>query len=123
LKYKEADIAVETSIPDLLGRVEKVNYLAGRTEARVVAKQPLSVTFHQFYFVDWTALIDGKPVGATLAPEYGLVSVSVPPGEHLVVLDHRQLPEQRAGFEISLVALVSLFGAYCLILPRKPQSA
>lgn len=53
---------------------------------RYNAPQPQEVHFRQFYFPGWAATIDGKPVDVFPNAEFGLLSVNVPPGEHVITL-------------------------------------
>ena len=92
-------------------------------EAVVNAREQAAVIFRQMYFVDWVALVDGKPANAVLSQSSGLVSVSVPAGEHTVVLDHRVLPEQRVGRWISVAAFLLLLGGVWTLSRRERQQA
>ena len=109
-RFKGPELPATTVIADGKGDVERIHFRAGGVEAVVNAREQAAVIFRQMYFVDWFALVDGKPADAVLSPSSGLVSVSVPTGEHTVVLDHHVLPEQRLGLWISAAAFLLLLG-------------
>ena len=56
---------------------------------QVRSEEAFDLLFHQFYFPAWQAHIDGKRVTTTPMTDLGLVSISVPAGEHLVNLAWR----------------------------------
>jgi len=78
---------------------------------RVDAPAGASVVIGQFFYPGWTARIVGAPCCLPLGPSDpdGLISIEVPPGEHVVGLRLRPGPEERLGMAISAAAaLVTL---------------
>lgn len=63
----------------------------GPAEYRLRVQAPAAWTLHtaDFYFPGWSAWIDDVPVGVSAEGTLGLVSLSVPEGEHLVRIAFR----------------------------------
>jgi hypothetical protein len=53
---------------------------------QVNSSQPFELHFRQFYFPGWTASVDGQPTPVFPNAEFGLLSLNVPTGEHVVSL-------------------------------------
>src|SRR5690606_7472669 len=77
---------------------------------RVRLAQPHSVRFHQYSFPGWTATLNGAPVGIYAADEFGLITVDLPEGEHIVELAYTGTPAQTAGSVITLASLCIVAG-------------
>ncbi len=81
---------------------------------RVKAETESSITVSQFSFPGWAARDAAHPeitYPITLSPEgAGLMTVTVPPGEHLVRLELETLPPEHYGAIISAAALCILLG-------------
>jgi hypothetical protein len=58
----------------------------GDTVFRVQTPDTLELSFRQFYFPGWAALIDGTPVEVFPKSDLGLLTVTIPPGDHTITL-------------------------------------
>src|SRR5690606_25275922 len=84
---------------------------------RVNAAEPFTLTFRQFYFPGWTATLDDEPIPISPEPDFGLISMDVPAGEHAVRLRYSgTLVENLAP----LVTLAGLGLALWLFVTGKP---
>jgi len=99
-------------------QVEQVDTAA----VRVRLAQPHSVRFHQYYFPGWTATLNGEPVEIYADDEFGLITVDLPEGEHIVELAYTGTPAQTAGSVITLASLCIVAGvlAFARRAPSPP---
>ena len=76
--------------------------------------QPFQLTFQSFYFPGWAAYIDGTAVPIAPTPGFGLISLSVPEGEHRVILRFEETPIRKVADLISGISLliVTALGAH-----------
>lgn len=86
-------------------RVQLVRYCPTAFEVKVVAPRPTFLRWHQFWFPGWQATVDGKPVTVARSSQLGLVTVSIPPGEHRVRVWFGETPPRRWGRWLSVVGL------------------
>ncbi len=78
----------------------------GAMTYRYKAEQPQEVHFRQFYFPGWAATIDGVPVAVFPNAEFGLLSVNVPAGEHVISLSRPGTLVENISPVLSLVSVV-----------------
>lgn len=80
----------------------------------VTLDRPHSVRFHQYYFPGWTATLDGQPAEIYPDDEFGLITMDVPAGAHVIALAYTGTEAQTAGAVITLVSLfiVAAIGDY-----------
>lgn len=74
-------------------------------EVRVRAPIATGVLFRIRYFPGWAAYVDGARVQPEIRAPQGLLAVSVPAGEHRVLLRFEDTPLRRASKAISLLGL------------------
>lgn len=84
---------------------------------RYNAPQPQEVHFRQFYFPGWAATIDGVPVEVFPNKEFGLLSVNVPAGEHVITLSR---PGTLVENIAPLLSLLSIGIAVVFAVKRRP---
>ncbi len=101
--------------PDL--QVEELN----DNTARITVSDARPVRFRQFYFPGWQATLDGVPAEIYPESELGLITIDLPPGEHIVQLWYAGTGIQRAGAVVSLVALAIV--GYLLLTRAGTRSA
>lgn len=91
-------------------RVESAAYGFNKVDLRINARQPYQAVFHIFYFPGWQASVDGQ--SAPLAPvtERGLIGVTMPAGQHRLLLQFGETPIRQAANILSLLALVAVIG-------------
>jgi hypothetical protein len=62
----------------------------------------------QFYYPGWTALLDGNPLAVSHSDTDGLLSLSVPGGEHRVEVALRRNVPELAGQIVSALSVIAL---------------
>ena len=76
-------------------------------DVQVTAPNATDVLFRIRYFPGWTAYVDGQPVETQITPPQGLMTVSVPAGEHTIELRFEDTPLRRLSKLISLLGLTT----------------
>jgi len=76
------------------------------SDFRVQTPGSLELSFRQFYFPGWTAAVDGAPVEVFPKSDLGLLTVTVPPGDHIVRLSWVGTPVQNLAPVLSLASFV-----------------
>jgi hypothetical protein len=77
-------------------------------EARTEAETPSTLIVHQFYFPGWQATADGAPLTVGPSGPLGLVTVTIPPGSHMIQVWFGETPVRLVGLGVSGLALVVL---------------
>lgn len=88
---------------------------------RITVSDVRPVRFRQYYFPGWTATVDGQPAEVYPEPEIGLITLDLPPGEHLIRLYYAGTPVQAIGAVITLASL-ALMGGIAIFAREKAQS-
>ncbi|NPA90230.1 MAG: hypothetical protein GXO55_02075 [Chloroflexi bacterium] len=68
------------------------------------------LTFHRFYYPAWDVQVDGRAMPTEPVTNLGLLSVSLPPGEHTLLLQWRGTRFQQVGGFLSAVSWLLLLG-------------
>ena len=101
-----------------LTAAEPLNMKTASQEWRVVAgNQGAAINLPTMAWPGWAASMDGDPLAVEVAPGSGLISLRIPPGEHLVELKLGRTPARLAGEIVALAALVAW--AWLLATGRK----
>jgi len=87
----------------------------------VRAESPSTITLNHVFFPGWSARVDGQQEEVAASVPEGLVSLSLPAGEHQIELRFEETPLRAAADLVSLLALAALFGL--LIRSRRPTAA
>ena len=91
-------------------------------EIRLQTSTPsgMRIRVSQFYYPNWTAQLNSVPSNINIEPTKpdGLISLSIPSGEHEVWLRLRQGPAETVGEMISLISVV-LMCLWCLFVARR----
>jgi hypothetical protein len=96
---------------------------AQRLQFNVTAPRPSQLTFTTFFFPGWQiTLDDGQRLEPYSSPDFGLLTVDLPSGEHRLSLEWEQTSVQRWGSLASLLTLL-LLGIFCLSRPHLRASA
>jgi len=121
LLEKEFDATLErVAIQE--GSAPRVRLTGGTGQATVTVRKPGEIHMHvetptsalleapQFYYPNWTSHLTGETTSLMISPSKpdGLVSFSVPPGNHDVELRLERSPADRAGQIVSLASAVVL---------------
>ncbi len=109
-----------TEIINLYPVLEEVEELDAST-TRVVVTEPVALKFHQYYYPGWSAAMDGQPVPIRAESEFGLITVDVPPGEHVISLRYVGTTAQTIGAVITLLSIGLSLALY--LTGRKPSPA
>jgi uncharacterized membrane protein YfhO len=73
-------------------------------EVKVTAAQPVTIAFYTAYYPGWRATVDGKPAAITPSGDLGHMTVSVPDGEHTLVLRFGDTMPRTLGTLLSVMA-------------------
>jgi hypothetical protein len=92
------------------GAVETLRHGGASDEVRVVAVEPVSLQFYTYDYPGWQVTLDGQPIEHRHEPPYGLITVDVPPGEHILLLRMGSTPPRMLGAVLSGLALLVIAG-------------
>ena len=87
---------------------------------RVSASQPISLSLRSFYFPGWQATVDGAPTRAFATTPLGLLTTTVPPGQHRIAFTLNDTLPQRAGTIISILSAL-VFGGLAGVAFRRGE--
>jgi len=76
------------------------------TKLRVTTDEARSVRFRQYYFPGWFASVNDERAEIYPDDEIGLITIDLPPGEHIVELRYIGTGLQKLATAISLISLV-----------------
>jgi hypothetical protein len=102
------------------GTVETLHRGGASSIVRVMAGEQATLQFYTYNYPGWRVTVDGRPVFHRSEPPYGLITLTVPPGEHVVHLRMGSTPARSLGAVLSGVALLATIGLY--ILNRKEKT-
>ncbi|MEJ2556911.1 MAG: hypothetical protein P8186_11915 [Anaerolineae bacterium] len=88
------------------GTVETRRHAGASDQVLVNANGPVTVQFYTYDFPGWQAIIDGRPTAHRHEPPYGLITLDVPAGQHLVSIRMGSTPPRTTGSVISLIAAI-----------------
>jgi hypothetical protein len=83
-------------------------------ELETKTQDPMSLSFHSFYFPNWQIHLDGSRVRPYPSGKLGLLTVDVPPGEHHLLVHFVDTPVERAGTILLLASLGALVAILAL---------
>ena len=95
------------------GKFDVIDWQARELVFQARSDTEMTVTVNQFYFPNWKAHVDGETSELAIQPSKpdGLISLTIPKGDHTVRLLLEKSDEELTGQRISLVSLiVMLFG-------------
>ncbi len=90
------------------GTVETQRHGGASDQVRVNANGPVAVQFYTYDFPGWQAMIDGRPTAHRHEPPYGLITLDVPAGQHMVSIRMGSTPPRTIGGAISLIAAIAI---------------
>jgi 6-pyruvoyl-tetrahydropterin synthase related domain len=90
---------------------------------RVSALQPVSLSLRSFYFAGWEATVDGAPVTTFANTPLGLLTMTVPAGEHRIAFKLKDTLPQQAGTIISILSVLVFAGLAIIALRRGEKGA
>ncbi len=101
-------------------RAEEISPL--RYAGVISAVADTEITFSQFSFAGWVATVDGAPVPIAANRPNGLIRISVPAGEHPVVVAFGSTPVRDLADTIALVSVIAGGLGFGLALVRRRQT-
>jgi hypothetical protein len=104
-QYLAGESLQRATIAEGQGEILEQSAAAASARARVRADSDVALRFYTYYFPGWRATVDGRPAEITPAPPNGLITLQLPPGEHMVALRFGATPVRHIGALISLAAL------------------
>jgi hypothetical protein len=94
------------------GRVETLHRGGASSRVKVSAAEPVILQFYTYDYPGWQVTLDGQPVSHRPEPPFGLITVDIPAGEHMVLLSMGSTPARTIGAIISLLTLLVIIGLY-----------
>jgi hypothetical protein len=94
--------------PDPRMSVRTLSWTSTRHQYSITAPVATLVMDSTNYYPGWTVMIDGRETSVTPAPVFGLISFTIPTGQHMVAVALRQTPVRRSALMISLATLIAL---------------
>ncbi len=91
-------------INNLYPMLQEVEELDSAT-TRVVVTEQVALKFHQYYYPGWTATMDGEAAPLYAEPDFGLIAIDVPPGEHVISLRYAGTTVQSVSAVVTLVSI------------------
>jgi hypothetical protein len=90
------------------GQVRIDSWTPGQINLHVETPAGMKINLSQFYFPNWAARLRGESSNLTVQPSWpdGLISFSIPRGNHDVVIEMKRSNAERTGQIISLISLV-----------------
>jgi hypothetical protein len=82
-------------------------------EVKCDASKEFTLTLNRFYYPTWVATLDGKPIEIAPSSPNGLITLTVPAGQHTIKVFQQPTLPQIAGTIISLVV-----GCWLLVASR-----
>lgn len=94
------------------GQVETLRHGGSSDEIKVTAPEPVTVQFYTYDYPGWRVELDGASLAHRPEPPYGLITVDLPPGEHVLHLWMGSTPPRTVGAVVSGLALLLLVGLF-----------
>jgi len=78
-------------------------------QVRVNAETPVTVQFYRYHYPGWQIRLSGDPIEHRYESPFGLVTVDVPAGEHLLSLQMGSTPPRTIGTIVSFLSVLIIF--------------
>ena len=113
---EQRNLLLTNSDPDRLDRrflppEVKVQHIANEMLSdtyKIITPETTELTFKHFFFPGWHAWIDNNPVPIVVSQPHGLIKVTVPSGEHLLMLSFDTTSVRYWSGMFSLVSLLTV---------------
>jgi len=109
-KYLNGEPLTAAAIIAGQGTVETLHRGGASSRVKVVAAGPVTLQFYTYDYPGWQVTLAGQPLPHRPEPPFGLITVDLPAGEHMVQLRMGSTPPRTLGAIISGLALLSLMG-------------
>ncbi len=90
------------------GTVETLHHGGASDKVRVVAEEAVTVQFYTYHYPGWQVTLAGQPLAHRYEPPFGLITVDVPAGEHVLLLRMGSTLPRTVGTIISGLALAAI---------------
>jgi hypothetical protein len=87
-------------------------------EVSVLATSPVTLQFYTYFYPGWQVTLNGAPIEHRFEPPFGLITVDLPAGEHVVRLQMGSTPARTYGTILSGLGLLIIAA---LLLYRGPK--
>lgn len=94
------------------GSVETLHRGGASSQVKVSAAGPVTVQFYTYDYPGWQVTLAGQPLPHRHEPPFGLITVDVPAGEHIVLLQMGSTPPRTMGAIISMLTLLLIISLY-----------
>lgn len=94
------------------GSVETLHRGGASSQVKISAAEPVTLQFYTYDYPGWQVTLDGQPVLHRHEPPFGLITVDVPAGEHIVLLRMGSTLPRTMGAMSSVLALLIIIGLY-----------
>lgn len=94
------------------GTVTMLHHGGASDAVRVNAAEPVTLQFYTYDYPGWRVTANGSPIDYRAEPPYGLVTVDLPAGEHVVTLRMGSTPARTTGTVVSGLACIMIVGFY-----------
>jgi len=91
-----------------------------RYRAEIETSEPVTLTFHSYYFPGWQAKIDGQQTEIKPGKPYGQIELEIPAGNHSVEFFWSETPLRKFSDYLSLLSIAILIG---IVYPRVNRNA
>jgi len=98
-------------------RLEVLHHGGHVQSVRAVMPEEGQVRFYTYYFPGWKAYVDEQPVPLWPSGSLGLITLTVPQGEHVVTIRFEDTPLRAGAKWITLLTVILL--AACLVWPDR----
>ena len=92
-------------------------------ELEAKAEDPISLSFHSFYFPNWQIHLDGNRAAPYPSGSLGLLTVDLPAGDHHLTVRFEETPVERAGTILLLASLGATVAVLALARQWRPLVA
>lgn len=92
------------------GTVEMLHHGGSSDEVRVTASGPATLQFYTYDYPGWQVYLNGQPLAHRAEPPHALVTIDVPPGEHIARLQMESTPPRTLGAILSGLAALVMAG-------------
>lgn len=94
------------------GTVEILHHGGASDRVRVVASGPVTLQFYTYDYPGWRVTLDDQVIDYRAEPPYGLVTVDLPAGEHMVQLRMGSTPARTVGTIVTVAAAMVIMGLF-----------
>lgn len=110
-QYEKGEPLTAAAIIAGQGTVETLHRGGASSQVKVAAG-PVTLQFYTYDYPGWQVTLDDQPLPHRAEPPFGLITVDLPAGEHVVQLRMGSTLPRTIGTIISGLALLSLLGLY-----------